>query len=191
MLSRSDHALRAARGAWSSAVGRWSCRRAEVGGMGGERLRGVGSDPLRSPVQLGAHGSACVRACCLLMSQLLCLVSSLAPCLVRRDRERPDAVVRVRASSPLEGSRTIRPRGRESGLGSMQVPRVARGASRLCFCRVVLRYAVERKLRGTHRLYYVKTSSYGMNASGLCLSIHGTALRALARSNSRSTSKST
>ena len=43
--------------------------------MGGERLRGVGSDPLRSPVQLGAHGSACVRACCLLMSQLLCLVS--------------------------------------------------------------------------------------------------------------------
>ena len=59
--------------------------------MGGERLRGVGSDPLRSPVQLGAHGSACVRACCLLMSQLLCLVSCLAPCLVRRDRERPDA----------------------------------------------------------------------------------------------------
>ena len=67
--------------------------------MGGEQLRGVaGSDPLRSPVQLGAHGSACVRACCLLMSQLLCLVSSLAPCLVRRDRERADAAVRVRGS---------------------------------------------------------------------------------------------
>ena len=26
--------------------------------MGGERLRSVGSDPLRSPVQLGAHRSA-------------------------------------------------------------------------------------------------------------------------------------
>jgi hypothetical protein len=40
-------------------------------------------------------------------------VSSLAPCLVaghgsglRRDCERPDAAVRVRASSPLEDSRT-------------------------------------------------------------------------------------
>ena len=160
-------------------------------GAGGEQLRSVRTDPLHNLVQLGAHGSACVRACCLLMSQLLCLVSCLAPCLVRRDRERPDAVVRVRASSPLEGSRTIRPRGRESGLGSMQVPRVARGASRLCFCRVVLRYAVERKLRGTHRLYYVKTSSYGMNALGLCLSIHRTALSALARSDSRFTSEYT
>jgi hypothetical protein len=117
-----------------------------VGGARGERLRGVGADPFRSPVQLGASASAFVRACCLLMSQLLCLVSSLAPCLVRRDCERADAAVRSRASSPLEGSRTIRPRGRESGLGSMQVPRVGRGASRLCFCRVVLRYAVERKL---------------------------------------------
>ena len=80
---------------------------------------------------------------------------------------------------------------RDSGLGTMKMPWMARVASRLCFCRVVLRDAVERKLRGTHRPYYVKTSSYGMNASGLCLSIHGTALRALARSNSRSTSKST
>ena len=73
--------------------------------MGGERLRGPRA--MRSPVQLGAHGSACVRARSLLMSLLLCLVSSLAPCLVRRDRERPDAVLRVRASSPLEGSRNI------------------------------------------------------------------------------------
>ena len=112
-------------------------------GAWGERLPGVGANPLRNHVQLGAHASACVRARCMLMSQLLHIVSSLAPCLVRRDRERPDAVVRVRASSPLEGSRTIRPRGRDSGLGTMQVPRVARGASRLCFCRVVLRYAVE------------------------------------------------
>jgi hypothetical protein len=30
-----------------------------------------------------------------------------------------------------------------SGLGTMQVPRVARGASRLCFCRVVLRDTIE------------------------------------------------
>ena len=28
ILSISDHALRAARGSWSSAVGRWGCRRA-------------------------------------------------------------------------------------------------------------------------------------------------------------------
>ena len=160
-------------------------------GAGGEQLRSVRTGPLHNLVQLGAHGSACVRAGCLLMSQLLCLVSSLAPCLVRRDRERPDAVVRVRATSPLEGSRPSRWWGRDSGLGTMQVPRVARGGSRLCFCRVVLRDAVERKLRGTHRLYYVKTSSYGMNALGLCLSIHRTALSALARSDSRFTSEST
>ena len=57
---------------------------------------------------------------------------------------------------------------------------MARVASRLCFCRVVLRDAVERKLRGTHHPYYVKTSSYGMNAPGLCVSIHRTALSALA-----------
>ena len=112
-------------------------------GAGGEQLGSVRADPLHDLVQLGAHASAFVRDRCMLMSQLLHLVSSLAPCLVRRDRERPDAVVCVRASSPLEGSRTIRPRGRESGLGSMQVPRVAHGASRLCFCRVVLRDAVE------------------------------------------------
>ena len=121
----------------------------------GEPLRGVGADPLRSPVQLGLLACACVRARSLLMSQLLCLVSSLAPCLVRRDRERAEAAVRVRASSPLEGSRPSRWWGRESGLETMQVPWVARVASRLCFCRVVLRYAVERKLRGTHRPYYV------------------------------------
>ena len=90
-----------------------------------------------------------------------------------------------------EGSRPTRWWGRDSGLGTMQVPWVARGGSRLCFCRVVLRDAVERKLRGTHRLYYVKTSSYGMNALGLCLSIHRTALSALARSDSRFTSEST
>ena len=101
-------------------------------GAGSERLRGVGADPLRNPVQLGAHDSACVRARSLLMPLLLCLVSSLAPWLVRRDRERPDAVVRVRASSPLKGSRPSRRWGRDSGLGTMQVPRVARGASRLC-----------------------------------------------------------
>ena len=99
--------------------------------------------------------------------------------------------MRVRARSPLEGSRPSRWWGRDSGLGTMQVPRVARGGSRLCFCRVVLRDAVERKLRGTHRLYYVKTSSYGMNALGMCLSIHRTALSALARSDSRFTSEST
>ena len=160
-------------------------------GAGGERLRGVGADPLHNLVQLRASASAYVRARCLLMSQLLCLVLSLAPCLVRRDRERSDAAVRVRASSPLEGSRPSRWWGRDSGLGTMQVPWVARVASRLCFCRVVLRDAVERKLRGTHRPYYVKTSSYGINALGLCLSIHRTALSALARSDSRSTSKST
>ena len=51
-------------------------------GAGGERLRGVGADPLHNLVQLGASASACVLARCLLMSQLLCLVSSLAPCLV-------------------------------------------------------------------------------------------------------------
>ena len=128
---------------------------AVAGPAGGHHWRGVGVDPLRSPAQLGASASACVRARCMLMSQLLCLVSSLAPCLVRRDRERSDAAVRVRASSPLEGSRPSRWWGRDSGLGSMQVPWVARGGSRLCFCRVVLRYAVERKLRGTHRPYYV------------------------------------
>ena len=122
---------------------------------GGERLRGVVADPFRSPVQLGAHGRACVLARSVLMSQLLCFVSSLAPCLVRRDRERPEAAVRVRASSPLEGSRPSSWWGRDSGLGTMQVPWVARVASRLCFCRVVLRDAVERKLRGTHRPYYV------------------------------------
>ena len=114
-----------------------------MGGVGGEPLRSVRSDPLLNPVRLGAHGSACVRARSLLMSLLLCLVSSLAPCLVRRDRERPEAAVRVRASSPLEGSRPSRWWGRESGLETMQVPWVARVASRLCFCRVVLRDAVE------------------------------------------------
>ena len=125
-------------------------------GAGGERLRGVGADPLHNLVQLGASASAFVRARCLLMSQLLCLVSwSRVPQLVRRDCERADAAVRVRAWSPLEGSRPSRWWGRDSGLGSMQVPWVARVASRLCFCRVVLRYAVERKLRGTHRPYYV------------------------------------
>ena len=47
--------------------------------MGGERLRGVGSDPLRSPVQLGAHGSACVRARSLLMSDVYCFCVSCRP----------------------------------------------------------------------------------------------------------------
>ena len=136
---------------------------------GGERLRGVGADPLHNLVQLGASASAVVRARCLLMSQHLCLVSSRVPWLVRRDCERAEADVRVRASSPLEGSRPSRWWGRDSGLGSMKMPWMARGVSRLCFCRVVLRYAVERKLRGTHRPRYVKTSSYGMNALGLCL----------------------
>ena len=103
-------------------------------GAGGERLRGIGVDPLHNLVQLGASASACVRARCLLMSQLLCLVSSLVPWLVRRDRERSDAAVRVRAS---------RWWGRDSGLGTMQMPWMARVASRLCCCRVVLRYAVE------------------------------------------------
>ena len=135
-------------------------------GAGGEQLRSVRTDPLHNLVQLGAHGSACVRACCLLMSQLLCLVSSLAPCLVRRDRERPDAVVRVRARSPLEGSRPSRWWGRDSGLGTMQVPRVARGGSRLCFCRVVLRDAVERKLRGTHRPCYIVLFPHPRHPSG-------------------------
>ena len=115
-------------------------------GAGGEQLGSVRADPLHDLVQLGAHGIACVLACSLLMSPLLYyyLVSSLAPCLVRRDRERADAAVRVRARSPLEVSRPSRWWGRDSGLGSIQVPRVARVASRLCFCRVdVLRYAVE------------------------------------------------
>ena len=114
-------------------------------GAGGERLRGVGADPLNNLVQLGASASAFVRARCLLMSQHLCLVSSRVPWLVRRDCERSDAAVRVRASSPSEGSRHSRWWGRDSGLGTMQMPWVARVASRLCFCRVVLRDAVERK----------------------------------------------
>ena len=85
-------------------------------GAGVERLRGIRADPLLNPVQLGAHGSAGVRARSLLMSLLLCLVSSLAPCLVRRDRERPDAVVRARASSPLRiGSRVVVPHGLGDG----------------------------------------------------------------------------
>jgi hypothetical protein len=71
------------------------------------------------------------------------------------------------------------------------VPRVARGASRLCFCHVVLRDAVERKLRGTHRPHYVKSSSYGINATGLSLYTYGAALSALARSQSRVTIEST
>ena len=112
-------------------------------GAGGEQLGSVRADPLHALVQLGAHASAFVLACSLLMLPLLCLVSSLALCLVRRDRERSDAAVRVRARSPLEGSRPSRWWGRDSGLGTIQVPRVARGGSRLCFCRVVLRYAVE------------------------------------------------
>ena len=33
-----------------------------MGGAGGERLRGVGADPLHNLVQLGASASACVRA---------------------------------------------------------------------------------------------------------------------------------
>ena len=74
-------------------------------GAGGERLRGIGVDPLHNLVQLGAHAIACVLACSLLISPLLYLVltavSSLVPCLVRRDRERSDAAVRVRASSPF------------------------------------------------------------------------------------------
>ena len=112
--------------------------------MGGKPLRGVGADPLHSPVQLvGAHASAFVRARCMLMSLRLCLVSSLAPCLVRRDCERSDAAVRVRASSSVEGSRTMRSRGQDSGLETMWVLWVGRLASRLCFCRVVLRDAVE------------------------------------------------
>ena len=68
---------------------------------------------------------------------------------------------------------------------------MARVASRLCFCRVVLRYAVERKLRGTHRPCYVKSSRDATNASGLCLSIHRTALSALARSESPVTAEPT
>ena len=60
---------------------------------GGERLRGVGADPLGNPVQLGVSASAFVRARCVLMSLLLCLVSSLALCLVRRDCERADAAM--------------------------------------------------------------------------------------------------
>ena len=162
-----------------------------MGGAGGERLRGVGADPLHNLVQLGASASAFVRARCLLMSQHLCLVSSRVPWLVRRDCERAEAAVRVRASSLLEGSRPSRWWGRDSGLGTMQMPWMARVASRLCFCRVVLRDAVERKLRGTHRPCYVKSSRDATNASGLCLSIHRTALSALARSESRSKSKST
>ena len=126
-----------------------------MGGAGGEPLRGVGADPFRSPVQLEAHASAFVLSRCMLMSSLLCVVSSLAPCLVRRDCERAEAAVRFRASSPLEGSRPSRWWGRESGLGTIQVPWVARVASRLCFCRVVLRDAVEDSFGGTHRPYYV------------------------------------
>ena len=114
-----------------------------MGGAGGEQLGSVRADPLHDLVQLGAHAIACVRARSLLISLLLYLVSSLAPCLVRRDRERADAAVRVRARSPLEGSRPSRWWGRDSGLGTMQVPWVARVASRLRFCRVVLRDAVE------------------------------------------------
>ena len=138
-----------------------------MGGAGGEQLGSVRADPLHDLVQLGAHAIACVLACSLLMSPLLYLVSSLAPCLVRRDRERADAAVRVRARSPLEGSRPSRWWGRDSGLGSMQVPGMARGGSRLCFCRVVLRYAIEDSLRGGHLPRYVKTSRDATNATGL------------------------
>lgn len=124
---------------------------------GGERLRGVGADPRGSPVQLGASASAFVRARCMLMSLLLCLVSSLAPCLVSRDRERSDAAVRVRASSPLEGSRPSRWWGRDSGLGSMQVPWMARVASRLSLVRVVLGhvFVMPRRYNGGRPIFHL------------------------------------
>ena len=111
-------------------------------GAGGERLRGIGAYPLRNPVQLGALASAFVLARCLLMSPLLYHVSSSRAVSGQTRSRGADAAVRVRARSPLEGSRPSRWWGRDSGLGSMQVPRVARGGSRLCFCRVVLRDAV-------------------------------------------------
>ena len=61
-------------------------------------LRGVGVDPLRNPVQLGALASAFVLARCMLISPLVYLVSSLAPCLVRRNRERAELLTRLCAS---------------------------------------------------------------------------------------------
>ena len=62
----------------------------------------------------------------------------------------------------------------------MKVPLVARVASRLCFCRVVLRYAVEDSFRGTHRPHYVKSSRDATNASGLYSAIDKKAPGALA-----------
>ena len=67
-------------------------------GAGGEQLRSVRADPLHDLVQLGAHAIACVLARSLLMSPLLYLVSSLAPCLVRRNRERAELLTRLCAS---------------------------------------------------------------------------------------------
>ena len=64
-------------------------------GAGGEQLGSVSADPLHNLVQLGAHAIACVLACSLLMSPLLYLVSSLAPCLVRRRRVWSDAIASV------------------------------------------------------------------------------------------------
>ena len=57
------------------------------------------------------------------------------------------ASVLTRLCASVQGLhwRVVVPVGGGDGtvVGTMQVPRVARGGSRLCFCRVVLRYAVE------------------------------------------------
>eukprot|EP00966_Prymnesium_polylepis_P122934 2842526-Prymnesium_polylepis.3 len=69
ILSSSGQPLRARAEAprSSSAVGKWgstnsrvACRWSDIVGVGGETLRGVGANPLRSPVQLRVRGSACV-----------------------------------------------------------------------------------------------------------------------------------
>ena len=90
-------------------------------GAGYERLRGIGAYSLRNPVQLGALACPFVLARCMLMSPDTTfvtylvshpyyastfpreVVSSLAPCLVRRDRERADAAVRVACKVSIGG----------------------------------------------------------------------------------------
>ena len=87
-------------------------------GAWGERLPSVGADPLRNPVQLGAHyrhASACVRARCMLMSQLLHIVSSLAPCLVTWSGAIASVLTRLRASVQALHWRVVVPYGLGDG----------------------------------------------------------------------------
>ena len=163
ILSSADHALRAARGSFDSILSSadHAFGRLEAPGAPrwadwavGERRwaeRGVSGCAASGPTHFTVPCSweqVPVHVCaCPLPAHVIAFVPRVVPravsALVRREHARSDAAVRVRASSPLEGSRPSRWWGRDSGLGSMKVPWMARVASRLCFCRVVLRYAVE------------------------------------------------